>query len=39
MEVGNNDPNTTIGPGVYVYWGGAAVSLTDWVGPYTPTGG
>ena len=39
MEVGNNDPNTTIGPGQYVYWGGAGVSLTDWVGPYSPTGG
>jgi hypothetical protein len=39
LEVGNNGPITTVGPGVYVYWGGAAVSLTGWVGPYSPTGG
>ena len=38
MELGNNGPLTTVGPGVYVYWGGAAVSLADWVEPYT-TGG
>jgi hypothetical protein len=39
MEVGNNDPNVYTGVNQYVYWGGAAVSATHWVGPYTPSGG